>query len=534
MLISLRVSHRHRHRARASAVHAVLARSGAILTGPQVPEIGLVTVRPPAGVPFAAFARRLRAELPRIRAIQPDRRAQPRLVPNDPALTVPETAPGTPPGTPVEWWPPREDFFRAWDISAGTGAVVAVIDTGVDAGHPEFAGKIAGTADFDANSGDGPPTTDQNGHGTHVASLACAGSNNGVGLASAGLNCMLLVEKSDLSSASVAQAIVDATNRGADAINMSFGTDGAQPASQAEIDAINYAFAHNVLMAAAAADQPTAEQGDPANVLQPTGTGPLIDQGKGLSVTAADFANQRAQFAGQGTQISIAAYGSFAPSGGPHGIFGAFPGNATSIDTGSLGPVVVAPCTGCRTTFQGDTRYAYLQGTSMAAPMVAAVGALIRHLNPDLSAAEIIRVIKQTAERPPGGGWTADLGWGILDAGAALDAARRIDHRPPVSHLTAPAVTRSTRIHVHWTGTDPAPPGVIPSGVDHYELWRSVNGHPPAEIAIARATSMVVHGRRGSRYGFFTIAVDRAGNREPPKAPPYPTTRVLRRHRGRG
>jgi len=523
----------HASQARASAVHALVARTGATRDGPEVPEIGLVTLRPPAGVGFAAFARALRAATAGIRAIQLERRAQPRLVPNDPALSAPETASGTPPGTTVEWWPSREDFFRAWDISQGNGAVVALIDTGVDAAHPEFAGKIAGTSDFDSN-GDGPATTDQAGHGTHVASLACAASNNTGGLASAGLNCQLLVEKSDLSEASVAQAIVDATNRGADAINMSFGTDGTQAASQAEIDAVNYAYAHNVVLAAAAADQPTTEQGDPANVLQPTGTGPLIDQGKGLSVTAADFASQRAQFAGQGTQISLAAYGAFAPSGGPHGIFGAFPGNVTSIDTGTLGPPTVAPCTSCRTTFQGDARYAYLQGTSMATPMVAAVGALIRHLNPDMTAAEIIRVIKQTAQRPPGGGWTPDLGWGILDAGAALDGARRIDHRPPVAHLSAPAATRSTRIHLHWTGSDPAPPGLIASGVDHYELWRSVNGHPPAQIATTRATSAVVHGARASRYGFFVLAVDRAGNRESPPAPPYPTTRVARRrHRRR-
>jgi hypothetical protein len=129
--------------------------------------------------------------------------------------------------------------------------------------------------------------------------------------------------------------------------------------------------------------------------------------------------------------------------------------------------------------------------------------------------------------------WTPDLGWGILDAGAALDGARRVDHRPPVSQVTVAAVTRSTRIHLRFTGTDPAPPGLIPSGVDHYEVWRSVNGHAPTPVATTRAPSMVVHGRRGSRYGFFTIAVDRAGNRQPAPAPPYPTTRVRRRHHRR-
>src|SRR5438270_838500 len=294
------------------------------------------------------------------------------------------------------------------------------------------------------------PQIPQIGHGTHVSSLACAATNNGVGLAGAGANCGLLIEKDDLSDAGVAQAIVDATDRHVDALNMSFGTSGSSPAAPAVVDAINYAYAHNVVMAAAAADQPTTEQGDPANVLQPIGSGPVIDQGKALDVTAANFSDQRASFAGFGTQISLAAYGSFADRAGPPGLFGAFPGNPTMIDTGSLGPPPQLPCLNCRTSFQGDSRYAYLQGTSMATPIVTAVGALIRHLNPDLGVAEILRIIKQTA-RSPSGGWTQDLGWGILDAGRAVAAARVVDHRPPTSRVLAlPAQTRKRRITVRW------------------------------------------------------------------------------------
>jgi subtilisin family serine protease len=421
VLVSLRKP--PRGRASTAAATAFEARTGARADGPVVPEIGLVTVAPPPGVSLGAFVRRLRADV-HVRAVSLERRFTLRFLPNDPSLSVAETSTGTPPGTPVEWWPAREDLPRAWDISHGDGATVAVIDTGVDASHPELAGKIAATADFDGISGDGPPTTDSVGHGTHVASIACAASNNGVGLAGAGLDCKLIVEKSDLSDASVAQAIVDATNRGADAINMSFGTDGSTPAPPALVDAVNYAFSRNVLMAAAAADSAVTEQGDPGNVLQPNGTGADLAQGRGLTVTAANFADQRASFAGYGSEISIAAYGTFADSGGPPGIFGAFPHGLTSLESGSLLPPPPQPPCNCRTTFQGDNGYAYLQGTSMAAPMVAAVGALIRHLNPDLSAGEIVTLIKQTARRPAGSGWTPDLGWGILDGGAATRRRR--------------------------------------------------------------------------------------------------------------
>ena len=82
---------------------------------------------------------------------------------------------------------------------------------------------------------------------------------------------------------------------------------------------------------------------------------------------------------------------------------------------------------GCRTSYHGDSRYAYLEGTSMAAPQVAATAALMRRMNPDLKAGDIIRLLKRTARRPAGRGWSPELGWGILDADAAVLAARSLD-----------------------------------------------------------------------------------------------------------
>ena len=94
----------------------------------------------------------------------------------------------------------------------------------------------------------------------------------------------------------------------------------------------------------------------------------------------------------------------------------------------------------CRATFDGDSRYAYLQGTSMATPIVTATAALMRHLNPDLTAATVIKLLKQTATRSTGG-WSADLGWGIMNAGAAMAAARTTDARAPSSSVVAPRST---------------------------------------------------------------------------------------------
>jgi subtilisin family serine protease len=375
----------------ARAAAAVLAHDGVRREGAQVPQIGLVSVRPAAGLGLTQLAKILRRQ-PGVRSVEVEHRYSLRFVPNDPALSAPEASAGTPAGTPLAWWVSRVGLPAAWDVARGDGAVVAVIDTGVDGGHPDLAGKIADTIDNDGIGTHGGPTTDENGHGTHVASLACAAGDNGYGVVGAGLNCKLLVIKSDLSDGSVARSIVQAADRGADAINMSFGTDGQIRPAQTIVDAIDYAVSKDVVLVAAAADNPTEEQGDPANILQPTGTGADITAGRGLTVTAANFAGARASFAGRGSQISLAAPGSFADSTGPPGLFAAFPSNQTELEGGG-GLLFPTPGCRCRATFSGDSRYAYLEGTSMAAPIVAGIAALVRHANPETTAADVIRVL---------------------------------------------------------------------------------------------------------------------------------------------
>jgi subtilisin family serine protease len=493
-----------------AAANAVLARAHARRTSPVLDQLGLMTVRPAAGGSLRSLAQRLRADRT-VARVEVERRFTPRANPGDPALTTQEGATGTPPDTPVEWWAYRENFPAAWDVTTGSGALIGVIDTGIDAGHPEFAGRIKAAVDQDSDTNE--PGHDDAGHGTHVASLACANGGNGIGLAGAAYGCSLIVERSDLSDFSVAQSIVDATDRGALAINMSFGTDGSRPAAHGIVDAIDYAYKRGVVMVAAAADDPVEEQGDPSNVLQPTGTGPDITKGRGLDVTAANFQDNRASFAGRGTQISLAAYGTFqGADGGPRGIFGAFPGNLTTLETGSLA-TGDPPCN-CRAAFGGDTRYAYVGGTSMAAPQVTAVAAMVRHLNPDLSAADVIRLIKRTARRTATSGWNGELGWGILDAGAAIAAARAEDRGAPVSHLTSTHRLVRGRLTLRLRGTDPAPPNVVSSGISRFEIWRSVNGHRARRLLTTTKSTVRIRAQHHVRYAFYSVAVDRAGNRE--------------------
>jgi len=521
-------------RPHAAAVAALAARAGARPAGPGAPQIGLLVVRPARGRSLRAVARALRAQ-PGVRSVQPEGRMELRFVPNDTALSRPETAPGTPPGTPLQWAPAHTGLFGAWDRERGARALVGVIDTGVDAGHPDFTGKVAAAVDQDDDPGAGPPTADENGHGSHVASLACAATGNGLGIAGAGFDCRLAVEKTDLTDASIARSIVDATDRRALAINMSFGDRGSRPPVAAIVAAVDYAVAHDVVLVAAARDdrtdalgQPVEDQGQPANLLQPEGTGPTLNAGRGLSVTASTI-QDRPSGAGEGTQISLAAPGSMfefqGGGGGPPGLLAVAPAGHADLLDGPL-PVGSNTC-GCRTTVDGAT-YAYLQGTSMAAPQVAAAAALVRALNPDLHALEVVRLLKQTARRPAGAGWSAELGWGILDAGAALTAAARIDRRPPISRLSAPRRTHARAFRVRWTARDTAAPGLRPAGVSYVEVWRAVDRRRARRIARSRRRSLLVRGAPGHRYSFFTIAVDRAGNREARPRRPDAVTSVLR------
>ena len=459
-----------RTEAAARAADALLTLPGVRRDGAPVPQIGLVSVRPTGGLALPALARLLRRQ-PGVRSVDVERRHTLRFVPNDPALTAPETAPDVPPGTPLAWWVARTNLPAAWDIARGDGATVAVIDTGVDSGHPDIAGKIAEAIDNDPTPGKGGATSDENGHGTHVSSLACAAGDNGTGVVGAGLNCRLIVIKTDLTDGSVARSIVQAADRGAGAISMSFGTDGPATPARPVVEAVDYAVGKDAVLVAAAADRPTDQQGDPANLLQPSGTGADLTVNRGLTVTAATFAGQRAAFAGRGSQISLAAYGAFADVGGARGIFAAFPGNPTELEGGGSLLFPQPPCN-CRATLAGDARYAYIEGTSMAAPVVAGIAALARQVNPDAKAPDVIRALKESASQPASSGWNPELGWGIVDAAAALRAVRAIDRRPPQSRLSSrPRRVRGARaITLRWRGRDRAPRGLKASGIAHYEV----------------------------------------------------------------
>src|SRR5436190_205352 len=134
----------HELRSESSEILGRVAGTHALAVETAIPEIGLLSVSTPRGG-LPALKARLAGD-PRVVSVRPDPAAQLRYTPNDFAFT--HTDVHAPSGDLSQWNLIREGGPRAWDLSKGTGAEVAMVDSGVDGGHPDIAGQIAGSAGF--------------------------------------------------------------------------------------------------------------------------------------------------------------------------------------------------------------------------------------------------------------------------------------------------------------------------------------------------------------------------------------------------
>jgi subtilisin family serine protease len=380
------------------ALSAALVRSHGTLIR-RLPALRVAEVRP-QGSPLQ-FAARI-ACLPGIRSVE-SLAARASLA--EPGLT---TLPPT--SLPLEWayTATHEDAVPTDVRHAAAGFTIAVIDTGADLTAPDLAAKDP--TGFNVHSGTSD-VSDAIGHGTFVASIAAGSATDGEGIAGFGGDARLLVVKassgdgtfSDLDEAS---AIVYAVQHGARIINLSL----AGPRSSAtERNAVAYAASHGALLVAAAGND--AQNGNPveypAALLQPYGSNGI--GGTGLAVGASDPAGARAPFSSFGSNISLVAPGinvlGALSSSAP---FAAF--QAVELPDSAAG------------------RYGYGNGTSFAAPQVSGAAALVWAANPLLSAQGVATILKETASGSAS--WTPELGYGILDVGAAV---RRASDTPTVA-----------------------------------------------------------------------------------------------------
>ncbi|WP_027088314.1 S8 family peptidase [Cohnella panacarvi] len=273
-----------------------------------------------------------------------------------------------------QWNLPQIATESGWSVSKGSDdIVVAVIDTGVQADHPDLQGRLVeGVNIVDPSS----PPEDDVGHGTHVAGIISASVNNREGVAGMTWYTKIMPIKAlDSTGAgstySVAEGVLWAVDHGADVINMSLGNY-----AQAEFlhDALKYAYDHGVVLVAASGNDNTDRPGFPAAY-------PEV-----LAVAATDPDKSRAEYSNYGDYIDIAAPGTSIPS-----------------------------------TYPGS-RYAALSGTSMACPHVAALASLVRAVNPQLNNEEVMDVLRRTARDLGPEGKDDDFGYGEIDVKSALQS----------------------------------------------------------------------------------------------------------------
>jgi len=326
------------------------------------------------------------------------------------------------PGVAWEWqWDASGmEAVPDWVLRKASRVKIAVIDSGADLRAPDIADKRPRTWSVLSRSN---RVRDVLGHGTFVSSLAAGSVTNGVGVSGFGGDAKLLVVQAIepdgyVTDVEEAAAIVYAVKHGAKIINLSIG--GVQ-SSRIERRAIHYAARHGVLIVAAAGNdyQQANMPQYPAVLLQPLGS--RGRGGIGLAVGATQMDGTRADFSNTGSYLSLAAPGL--------NVFA-----AESADAGW--PHADVP-------WASPGFYGWASGTSFSAPEVAGVAALVWAANPWLTARQVASVLKRSAS---GDTWNEELGWGRLDAAAAVQLALVTRGALP---FTATLRTRGRSILLH-------------------------------------------------------------------------------------
>ena len=303
-----------------------VARDAGLVLSRAFPDIGWAEFEVPGG--DAADARGRLLDDPRVFRLDWQRTGESletHVVPSDPFTASPATFEN---GEATDWHWRRGGFYPAWDIGRGSARTrVAVLDSEIDTAHSELAPKVVAAYNAEAQfpatyrsadvrasdsqiAGAQADPDDNDLHGSHVAGLVAAATNNGAGVSGAGFDTALMAAKVTLSVpagaggnsrfvANVVNALTWATDNGARVINMSFGTGTFHPALAA---AVAYAVAHDVLPVAAAGNT----QEDPAARGVPLYPAALPGV---LAVGATDSSGAITSFSTNGSYVNVAAPG---------------------------------------------------------------------------------------------------------------------------------------------------------------------------------------------------------------------------------
>jgi len=362
----------------------------------QVDAIHQINVRllhvPDTALPTALAALQHNAN---IQFAEPDCIVEPALTPNDTYYSL-------------EWHLPKIQAPEAWDITTGSASVViAILDSGIDATHPDLAGVILPGWNFCDGNAD---TSDVTGHGTGVAGTAAGCGNNGLGVAPIAWACKILpVRISDTngyaSLSTIAKGLTWAADQGARVANISYRASSGSTITTAA----QYFQIKGGVVSVSAGNTGTFDS---------SADNPYL-----LTVSATDENDVIASWSTTGNNVDLS-----------------------------------APGVNILTTTAGGS-YGSGSGTSFAAPVVAGVAALVLSANPTLTGAQVQDILKQTADDLGAPGWDTTYGSGRVNALRAVQAAINVgssDTLPPSVAISSPVsgATLSGIVTVQVNATD--------------------------------------------------------------------------------
>lgn len=315
---------------------------------------------------------------PDVEYAEPDFIADKLLIPNDPQFAN-------------QWGLAKISAEFAWNTQQGSGSVdIAILDSGIELSHPDISQNVAQRVNFTTSG-----IQDVDGHGTHVAGIAGAVTNNALGVSGVMINSRLLSVKVLADNGSgyyswIINGITWAADNGAEVINLSLGGSSSSLALQ---DAVNYAWNKGAIIVAAAGNSGNTRALYPAYYSQVIAVG---------ATTASDV---KASYSNYGSWVDVAAPGSSILS-----------------------------------TYHGG--YAYLTGTSMATPFVSGVAALIKSQHPQWSNAAIRNKLEASTDTISGTGtyWQ----YGRVNACRAVDCTTIAPTPTPTTFNTPTPIPSTT------------------------------------------------------------------------------------------
>jgi len=350
-----------------------------------------------------------------------------------------------------QWYLTKIQATSAWGYTTGSNVPIAVLDTGVDATHPDLASRIIGGWNFVANNNN---TQDTMGHGTAVTGVFGAIANNGIGVAgitwSNPIMPLVIVDSNNYAAYSnIAAAIEYAADHGAKIISVSIGGTAPSSALQAAVD---YAWNAGAIVVAAAMNNSNSTPNYPAACTN------------AVAVAATDENDNLASFSDYGSWITVSA-----------------PGN--NIETTTLGG-----------------GYGMWWGTSLATPVVSGVAALALAANPALTPRQLVTLLEQNADDLGAAGFDSTFGWGRVNAYRTVVAAGGGVSTPAApTSPTTPTTSSSLPFLINAGG----PAYTDGSG----QIWAADNGYTGGASwsvvnAIANTVAPSLYQR--CRYGAFS------------------------------